>query len=213
MKSKRLLSKLHCPGILHKCWIFCQNTQIYRSLWNSSSCRSWCTHLMMLRNQKKSFRDFSTLCQWIWWALMVLFISILIVSHNKKLHAYVDFQNGNNFNQTQSSTLSFFLFNFQVSSTDVCGFGTLLLDATRKNKQDFVRLLLEYGLYGFLMTLPKNFVYGWFTFVTYANQGVGFFQAGGWTIFQGKRKMDCFEQMQLSNVDLCCFVLRKNIAK
>ena len=61
--------------------------------------------------------------------------------------------------QFQPNTELYFIFLSifcQVSSADVRGFGTLLLDATRKNKPDFVRLLLEYRLYSFLMTLPKS---------------------------------------------------------
>jgi len=43
-----------------------------------------------------------------------------------------------------------------VSTTNV-RYGTLMLEATIDNKQDFLRLLLEKGSYGFLMKLHKRF--------------------------------------------------------
>ena len=62
---------------------------------------------------------------------------------------FVCFNCTHNFNQTQSASLhisTIFQWDIQVSSADVCGCGTLLQDAIRKNKQHFVRLLLEFGL-------------------------------------------------------------------
>ena len=86
---------------------------------------------------------------------------------------FVCFNCTHNFNQTQSASLhisTIFQWDIQVSSADVCGCGTLLQDAIRKNKQHFVRLLLEFGLYHFYhrMAFPERSFYGWFIFITLA---------------------------------------------
>ena len=72
---------------------------------------------------------------------------------------FVCFNCTHNFNQTQSASLhisTIFQWDIQVSSADVCGCGTLLQDAIRKNKQHFVRLLLEFGLYHFYHRISRK---------------------------------------------------------